>query len=614
MRLVGNRYAIFGAGNVGRQALKQLGNNEVAFFVDNDERKEGSFIENVPVRSFAHVKDKLGKYPLIVAVSEKYISEIVQQLTANGLSFKTLSQLMMERTRKRILQRPDYLGIYQRAIGWIMSHMVNGNCIINSTQIPKGYPEVTGYYIPTLLTWGYRDIAASFGKWLCDIQKSDGSWYDVNDEEPYVFDSGQVLKGLIAIKKSIQGTGLHFAYSESELDDHILHGVDWILSNMQQDGRLTTPSTADWGDKRTCSELVHIYCLQPIMEVADIYGRPEYREKAGKILQYYLQHHREDILHFDLLSHFYSYALEALVDLGEGDLAREAMQQTEVLQNNIGFVPAYKDVHWCCSTGLFQQALVWYKLGDIKNGDKAFEYACKLQNISGGWYGSYPNPDYPEERPEYFPDSEISWAVKYFLDALYWKNKADFNAMSSDFKQKYDKMDGRYQTVKGAVTAIKSSDAKILDVGCGKGAYLHNLMSDAPDVSYSAVDISTQVMAYIADTEIEQREGSLTAIPFPDDTFDLVYTTEALEHAVDIDSAVRELCRVTKPGGTVLIIDKNKAKLGAMDICDWEQWFDVDCLQSKLAKYAEKAWVKDNIAYDGGMSDGLFCAWFACVK
>ena len=40
------------------------------------------------------------------------------------------------------------------------------------------YPEVTGYYIPTLMRWGFTDQAESYAKWLISIQHSDGAWYD----------------------------------------------------------------------------------------------------------------------------------------------------------------------------------------------------------------------------------------------------------------------------------------------------------------------------------------------------------------------------------------------------------------------------------------------------
>jgi malonyl-CoA O-methyltransferase len=51
------------------------------------------------------------------------------------------------------------------------------------------------------------------------------------------------------------------------------------------------------------------------------------------------------------------------------------------------------------------------KLGDRERADRAIEWLCRHQNPSGGFYGGYgPGADY-------FPDNEIAWAAKYFLDA-----------------------------------------------------------------------------------------------------------------------------------------------------------------------------------------------------
>lgn len=124
-----------------------------------------------------------------------------------------------------------------------------------------------------------------------------------------------------------------------------------------------------------------------------------------------------------MLSHFYAYVMEGLVDIGESEIAREAMKKIAILQRESGAVPAYKDCSWVCSTGLFQLAIVWYKLGENERGNRAFEYACKLQNKTGGWFGSYLVKENPKENNTYFPMSEISWANKYFLDAYYLRNR-----------------------------------------------------------------------------------------------------------------------------------------------------------------------------------------------
>lgn len=306
----------------------------------------------------------------------------------------------------------DYMTIFQRASDWIETNTVEASGIrVNSTN-PLAYPEVTGYYIPSLLRWGFKERAVQYARWLCDIQKSDGSWYDSINDAPYVFDSAQILKGLLAIRELMP-----------EADESLRRGCDWILTNMQPDGRLTTPSMNAWGNDHICSELIHVYCLSPLKEAAEKLNAPQYMEAAEKIMAYYKANWRERIDHFNMLSHFYAYVMEGLADMGETALATDAMARIAEIQRPNGMIPAYADVTWTCSTALFQFAITWYKLGNIQLADKTFDYACSLQNPSGGWYGSYPTTlsqklHLTRKRPDYFPDAEISWAVKFFLDAL----------------------------------------------------------------------------------------------------------------------------------------------------------------------------------------------------
>lgn len=310
---------------------------------------------------------------------------------------------------------------YKRTIQWIANNTIDDKGIAYSSQDHRIYPEVTGYYIPTLLKWDEHERARNFAKHLCLIQKEDGSWFDYEDKDPYVFDSAQILKGLIAIRNILP-----------EVDSHIIKGCDWILSNMQPDGRLTTPSKDAWGnDENFCSELVHVYCLSPIKEAGEIYNKPEYLKAVDKILNYYKKEKIDKIKNFSLLSHFYAYVMEGLFDLGEIDLCRESMERLEKYRNRKGAIPGLKDVPWICSTGLFQLAIVWYKLGELEKGNTLFYYALNLQNESGGWYGSYPASGLlsklyrGRKKPYYFPNDEISWAVKYFLDALALKNELE---------------------------------------------------------------------------------------------------------------------------------------------------------------------------------------------
>lgn len=600
------KYFLFGAGEYGKRAHSLVGRENIDFIIDNDSLKWNTEMDGIRIINIGEAKSLLKEERVIISVSPEKSDAIIKQLNENNISnYIRYEELLKRITKEKILSRPDYIDIYKKSIKWIMKNSIDGGGIINNTDFPKSYPEVTGYFIPSLLKWGYRKLACSYAKWLCSIQKENGSWYNTEDTAPYIFDTAQVLKGLLAIRMIMP-----------EVDPCILAGCEWIFEQMREDGRLITPVKEAWGtDTNVCDEVIHIYCISPLLEAAEIFDRPVYKEKALCIWKYYKQNYHDKIMNFSLLSHFYAYLMESLLDIGELDMAKEAMYKMQEYQKETGAVPAFHDHDWVCSTGLFQLSMVWFRLGDIERGNRAFEYACRLQNESGGWFGSYLSEDGTAENNTYFPTSEISWSVKFFLDALYYKNIAEFEKSKDSFLSHIDKNDGRYQIICQQLSSLERKGGnKVLDLGCGKGRYLKNLVQDMPENHYAAVDLSKGVMDYFAENIAIRKQGSLTDVPYGDDVFDMVYACESLEHAIDIENAVQEMVRVCKPGGMIIIIDKNLTALGCLEIGQWEQWFDIESLKEMMEAHCTEVMVYSNVSYEGKKPDGLFCAWVGKVK
>lgn len=591
---------LFGAGVFGRKALEYFGSDKVAYFADNNSRLTGERIEGIEIISFDALRTIYKDYQIVISVDARRIPELALQLDESGITEYTTYLELVHYLKKPSTDSVQWLSVCEKAKQWILRNSIDGQGIVNSSGLPVSYPEVSGYYIPTLMKWGFRDLALTYARWLCSIQHPDGAWYDTEGKAPYVFDTAQILKGLLAVKDHVEGAA-----------EAIRKGADWILSNIQENGRLTTPSKEAWGEEGACSELIHLYCLSPLIEAAEALGEPKYRAAAERVADYYVQYHMPEIQEFGFLSHFYAYVMEAFCDIGRERIIAEPMKRLAEMLDGKGYVPAYRDVNWVCSTAMFQFAVVWFKLGDLKHGSKALEYGATLQNDSGGWYGGYPTVEHPKvtdrrEYPDYFATGEISWAVKYFLDAVYYKQTLEFDAQTSDFSETIEKDDGRYQVI---VSEVKARNAKkICDVGCGKGRYLKNLLADVPQAEYCAVDISKKVMQTIGDP-IEKKTGILTHIPYEDGTFDLVYTAEALEHSIFAENAVKELIRVTKTGGEVIVIDKNQSAMGMLEIDEWEQWFTDEFFERIAAETGCQLRIVRNLPYDGGQTDGLFSAW-----
>jgi SAM-dependent methyltransferase len=93
-----------------------------------------------------------------------------------------------------------------------------------------------------------------------------------------------------------------------------------------------------------------------------------------------------------------------------------------------------------------------------------------------------------------------------------------------------------------AQAAAIDEPVRILDVGCGPKPYYPFFAPVASE--YVGVDVVENPAA--------ELRGSVEALPIDDASFDLVLCTQVLEHCDDPPQAVRELRRVTKPGGRVL--------------------------------------------------------------
>lgn len=96
------------------------------------------------------------------------------------------------------------------------------------------------------------------------------------------------------------------------------------------------------------------------------------------------------------------------------------------------------------------------------------------------------------------------------------------------------------------------SGKNILDIGCGAGH--STALIKAAGASVVGVDAAEGLVEYAKKTfaGIDFRVGGMEDLPFGDDEFDVVFAANAVQYAADLDTALRELKRVCKPGGLVV--------------------------------------------------------------
>jgi len=96
----------------------------------------------------------------------------------------------------------------------------------------------------------------------------------------------------------------------------------------------------------------------------------------------------------------------------------------------------------------------------------------------------------------------------------------------------------------------------ILENGCGVGMYIEKLAAHGGRVIGLEYDIERAAEAKLRSKEIFNAAGE--SIPLAASTFDLILSHEVIEHVADDRAAVREMIRVLKPGGRVVIFCPNR--------------------------------------------------------
>ncbi len=111
------------------------------------------------------------------------------------------------------------------------------------------------------------------------------------------------------------------------------------------------------------------------------------------------------------------------------------------------------------------------------------------------------------------------------------------------------------------------SGKRVLDVGCGDGAYSIEIARRGAIVT--GIDISAEMIdaarrrAEERGAEVELLVGDASRVPFPDGTFDVVLAVTVLCFVGDAAAAVREMARVLAPGGRLVLGDLGRRSIWA---------------------------------------------------
>ena len=103
-------------------------------------------------------------------------------------------------------------------------------------------------------------------------------------------------------------------------------------------------------------------------------------------------------------------------------------------------------------------------------------------------------------------------------------------------------------------------DMRLLDVGCGPGSITRGLAERLPVGQVVGLDLSRETLESARRDAVARgiqnlsyEEGSVYELSFPDDSFDVAYAHQVLQHLRERGLALREMLRVVKPGGVVAV-------------------------------------------------------------
>jgi SAM-dependent methyltransferase len=509
---------------------------------------------------------------------------------------------------KALIKNPSYLLTFFKAIrgeeiynnqrhiqlaaDWLLKAQENGNDAGYSRGFylykkgwDKSYIETTGYIIPTMLEIAkylddekYFHSAYNAGEWLLEVQNDSGSFSDIDNGVELVFDTGQVLYGLIALFENDK----IIDKDKKRYLNAIEKAAVWLCKVQDNDG-----SWSRYGYQ----QIGHSYYTRVayiLYKAGIVCQNEDFKKSSSHMIEWTLKQQSKngffDKLYFSKeqkpLLHTMIYVLEGLYDYYKltksekvwSALIKNAEKLKEInLNRDLLLCSQYNENFECvnnerCMTGLAQWSNLAFQLyektldkGYLQCAERTLYYLNSKQfknnvDLKGSLPGSVPFWG------EYAPFSAVNWGVKFYIDAMlhYVKYEKDlitqsnmwigscFQFKSSVVNSAFTKTGERYQQF---LKKYVEKSKRVLDLGSGEGKYVRYF-----NTLFQREDIRGVDSYFYDDKNI--KKGNVYEISI-DETFDLIYTIEVLQYVKYMEIALSNICQHLSDEGYLIICDRN---------------------------------------------------------
>lgn len=193
----------------------------------------------------------------------------------------------------------------------------------------------------------------------------------------------------------------------------------------------------------------------------------------------------------------------------------------------------------------------------------------------------------------------------------------------------------------GVADLNATAHSRVLDVGCGIGGTSRYVSKSRPGWTFTGISISPEQIGRATQLAMEQNVMNVDfrccdamSMPFPDNSFDVVWSCESAEHMPDKDAFIKECVRVLKPGGRFVLAtwcqrdDSNmpfsENELTRLDFL-YKEWchpkfgslerFQKICSENQMSEIRTADWTEQTLpSWRHSIFVGMWSPWAVIMK